>query len=432
LAKRLTIEEVISRFESAGCRLLSETYSGKKQPLDFICFCGNAATKTLDGFRKTSACQECGEKSARASKRLSIETVREKFRIHGCVLISSEYKNNSQSLDFLCKCGHRDSKVLDKFLRTGACRKCGEKSCREKRRVPYEKVKQIFKEQGCELLSKEYYRNNEKLEFRCSCGGLGRETLSDFTQKGLRCDDCKKIKRYTFEEVKSFFENKGCELLETSYSSIDTPMSYRCECGNDKNKISFYSFKSGQRCRVCRSRKLGDRGRKYTHSQVRSIFEKEGCVLLEKTYRNSHTPMRYICSCGSPSKIRLDKFEKGQRCKACGIEKMMGENNPSYNPDLSEEERIATRHYEDYYRWRKQVYEKDSYTCQCCGVTGGSLSAHHLDGYNWCKERRTDISNGMTLCRECHTDFHVKYKYGNNTEAQYTEWLRNKRKQDAN
>lgn len=51
------------------------------------------------------------------------------------------------------------------------------------------------------------------------------------------------------------------------------------------------------------------------------------------------------------------------------------------------------------------------------------LKAHHLDGYNWCKEKRFDISNGVTCCDRCHKLFHKIYGRGKNTKEQFIEFL---------
>ena len=93
------------------------------------------------------------------------------------------------------------------------------------------------------------------------------------------------------------------------------------------------------------------------------------------------------------------------------------------NPNLTDEDRVRTRNFYEIDEWRKQVFERDNYTCQHCGDNKGhNLVAHHKDGYNWCEERRTDVDNGETLCNKCHKEFHSIYGYGNNTEQQYKEW----------
>ena len=50
---------------------------------------------------------------------------------------------------------------------------------------------------------------------------------------------------------------------------------------------------------------------------------------------------------------------------------------------------------------------------------------HHLDSYNWCKEKRVDDTNGITLCENCHKNFHNIYGRGDNTKEQFEEWIGN-------
>ena len=99
------------------------------------------------------------------------------------------------------------------------------------------------------------------------------------------------------------------------------------------------------------------------------------------------------------------------------------------NPYIDDEQRARTRNIDGYDDFIKSVYERDNYTCQCCGDNrGGNLVVHHLNGYNWDIEHRTDIDNGITLCEECHRRFHTAYKYGNNTKEQYEEFIDNTNK----
>jgi len=52
--------------------------------------------------------------------------------------------------------------------------------------------------------------------------------------------------------------------------------------------------------------------------------------------------------------------------------------------------------------WRKQVYERDDYTCAVCGHRGGDLNAHHIKRWNEYPELSHVVENGITLCLECH------------------------------
>lgn len=75
------------------------------------------------------------------------------------------------------------------------------------------------------------------------------------------------------------------------------------------------------------------------------------------------------------------------------------------------------RHCDKSVEWRKAVYERDNYTCQLCGTRGAYLEADHypitfaeIFHSNNIKnlkealacEKFWDISNGRTLCKDCH------------------------------
>lgn len=82
----------------------------------------------------------------------------------------------------------------------------------------------------------------------------------------------------------------------------------------------------------------------------------------------------------------------------------------------------AERRTEEYRNFVKGVLNRDDYTCQCC-KRSEILEVHHLDAFNWCVDKRTDINNGITLCAICHRNFHSVYGYGKNTKDQYEHWI---------
>lgn len=102
-----------------------------------------------------------------------------------------------------------------------------------------------------------------------------------------------------------------------------------------------------------------------------------------------------------------------------------GINSPRYNRDLTEKERVVGRKYTEYYIWRKDVYERDNFTCRACGDNkGGNLVAHHILNYSSNKVLRTSLDNGITLCITCHDKFHKIYGNKNNNEEQLKEFLK--------
>jgi len=56
----------------------------------------------------------------------------------------------------------------------------------------------------------------------------------------------------------------------------------------------------------------------------------------------------------------------------------------------------------EYRFWREAVFKRDDWTCQICNRRGGKLQADHIKPYSLFPELRLDLSNGRTLCIECH------------------------------
>ncbi|WP_342045990.1 HNH endonuclease [Bacillus sp. OTU530] len=155
------------------------------------------------------------------------------------------------------------------------------------------------------------------------------------------------------------------------------------------------------------------------------------CEICGKEYKSGKRDSKVCSEChtkhillpNSPI-VKGELDFSGENNPMFGVHRF-GRENPNYNPNKTDEEREIGRLLEGYGTWREMVFKRDNYTCQCCGDNkGGNLHAHHLDGYNWCKEKRTDVNNGVTLCNDCHTKFHKIYGLGNNTKQQFLEFMK--------
>ncbi len=344
-------------------------------------------------------------------------------------------RNSKQHIEVICdfcnKTVSREFRIYNSKTNEqhkDSCNDClGKKTSEIHTKYTIEDVRKEFEKRNFVLLENEYVRNHVNMRYICS---NGHETKISFKSllKGYGCKKCasKKLgneRRRSTEEIKSIFEENNCALLTAEYKNTKQKLDYICECGKE-SKITLSHFLQGERCWECRSRKLREINSKYNLEDAKDIFKENNCILLEDEFVNSLTPMRYICTCGRDSKTSLANFSKGVRCKQCAIDNFKGVNHPNWNPNLTQEERESGRNIEGYWEWRKQVYERDDYTCQCCEKVGGNLNAHHLDSYDWCKEKRTDVDNGITLCSDCHNDFHHIYGYGKNTKGQFEKWIK--------
>lgn len=74
--------------------------------------------------------------------------------------------------------------------------------------------------------------------------------------------------------------------------------------------------------------------------------------------------------------------------------------------------------------WRKSVFGRDNFTCQMCNSDiGGKLHSHHIFNFSDYVGKRFDVTNGITLCKDCHDKFHKNYGYKNNNDEQLNNFL---------
>lgn len=88
----------------------------------------------------------------------------------------------------------------------------------------------------------------------------------------------------------------------------------------------------------------------------------------------------------------LDKmgFKKGSECS-------------SWRGGVSSEN-MRIRKSAEHRAWSKTVFERDDYICQICFIKGGHLHANHIKKFSKYKELRFKLTNGITLCKNCHME----------------------------
>jgi len=55
-----------------------------------------------------------------------------------------------------------------------------------------------------------------------------------------------------------------------------------------------------------------------------------------------------------------------------------------------------------YVNWRNEVFARDNHTCVLCNKRGGDHHADHIKPFAYFPELRFELTNGRTLCVECH------------------------------
>ena len=251
-----------------------------------------------------------------------------------------------------------------------------------------------------------------------------------------KCNKCNEIKF-----IKEFVKDKSAKGGHRNFCKQCYNLSKR-KTPIPKKPKEGYKF-----CAMCKEEKmLGEFNQKYIQKKWRYYSYCKPCELIQsnnryaheckmcgKKYRTGQKNTTYCKKCHNENFLHtysiLSTLDwSGEKNPMYGVQRF-GKDNPNYKPEITDEERELGRLLEGYGVWRREVYERDNYTCQICGSNqGGTLVAHHKDGYHWCKKRRVDVSNGITLCENCHDEFHSIYGKRNNTEKQFLDFSSFKKK----
>ncbi len=100
-----------------------------------------------------------------------------------------------------------------------------------------------------------------------------------------------------------------------------------------------------------------------------------------------------------------------------------GQNHPRWKGGVSRERSKAENQIK-HHAWRRQVFERDNFTCQICNIRGSALEAHHVISWGDSETLRFDIANGQTLCVACHLKVHGNQKREDGKKGAQKRWKR--------
>ena len=206
---------------------------------------------------------------------------------------------------------------------------------------------------------------------------------------------------------------------------------WRCQCSCGNPEFQIYSEKVLQRVKSCGCYSKIKSGL-FFKDITNQIFNRWTVMgFYGKNALHGDDKPLWICQCSCSNKtVRLvDVYAlRMGGSKSCGciqIEKVKnnsGEKHYNWKKEKSQDDRIKQRKTLEDAQWSGSVKQRDNYTCQITGQRGVKLCSHHLDGHHWCKEKRFDLDNGITLSEKVHKLFHKLYGKSNNTKEQFLEF----------
>lgn len=154
--------------------------------------------------------------------------------------------------------------------------------------------------------------------------------------------------------------------------------------------------------------------------KIRSTnIQKYGCPVPTQ---NEAVTFKYKRTC--LDKYGVDNYSKTEKFR----KEFSGRNSPNWKENTLHER--TERQLPEYREWRQNVFQRDHFTCQCCGAHNHKgnnqtvvLNAHHIYNFNDNKDKAIDLDNGITLCEKCHIKFHSIYGKKNNTPEQLSDFL---------
>jgi hypothetical protein len=187
----------------------------------------------------------------------------------------------------------------------------------------------------------------------------------------------------------------------------------------------------GGRCKSCSNKEVGNRPeqletrrltginnlKKYGSIKNAVVFKKGECSKEKSPTWKGGAPKCLDCG------VQLKRY-KSKRCVKCsgknkrGVKRPLslvlklranspkGENHWNWNGGSSSKNTLI-RMSSEYRQWRNEVFERDNYTCQKCGIRSGcgievKLNADHVKPFSTHPGLRFEVGNGITLCVDCH------------------------------
>ena len=259
---------------------------------------------------------------------------------------------------------------------------------------------------------------------------------------------------YTYTNMKDEFVVKVEHLTDGSNVTVDIKCDY-CESTFQKkwyryileNKKSIIHKDS---CNQCKSIK--------TKESIQQTYNCDNVFQLDDVKQKSKTTNMMKYGVDNPAKSELIKnkikqvnlekygvesYMQTEECKLARKNQWMELYNIPYSPYLLVTHQKGSlsprwkggsdingfyRQSNEYKEWRKSVFIKAKYACQCCGVKGDrntQLHAHHIYNFAKYKDLRFDVDNGICLCKECHYKFHSMYSFTDTNQYQLDEFLLN-------
>ena len=245
-----------------------------------------------------------------------------------------------------CKKNHEMEMIWDNFKKGKRCKICSSEERGKKCRLTEKTVKERVEERGYEFISTYFIEKGKRIiKIKCNKGHTIDMKWNDFIS-GNNCGVCNGTVKHKYEDVKTYIEDFGYELLSNEYKNNFSKLKIKCDKGHEY-KTTFSKFQQGRRCPHCAN------NIRYTYEYVKEYIESFGYELLSKEYVSNSISLTIKCPNGHiTNTLNFNNFKnKDNRCSVCKeskgekkINRFLNELNIKYIPQYKFDDCKSKRH----------------------------------------------------------------------------------------
>lgn len=194
------------------------------------------------------------------------------------------------------------------------------------RKLTIEVVREGFKKDGYECLSKKYTNANQKLDYICPKGHRGSIKWNNW-QQGIRCPVCAGNKKLTIDFVKLEFKKKGWVCTSNEYINSYSNLEYICPEGHI-GSIQWSNWQQGHGCSTCCGIEMSKNHSGFRHYNWKGGISKEPyCQNWTKNLkefvkeRDDYKCMNPYCNSKSPNDLTIHHIDYNK--KFCETENLI-------------------------------------------------------------------------------------------------------------
>lgn len=177
-------------------------------------------------------------------KKLTLKYIKESFEKEDYILLTAEYINAHQKLEYICPKRHRHSIAWGHWQQRKRCPYCDGQG-----RPTIKFIGSEFTKEGYQFLTKKYINAHQKLHYICPKGHKHDISWNSW-RRGQRCPCFVGRPPINIEFIRLEFAKENYKLLIEKYINCKQKLDYICSKGH-KHKITWNDWKTGCRCPTC-------------------------------------------------------------------------------------------------------------------------------------------------------------------------------------